>query len=293
MPESPVCEPGNCRLAGFLASGTRRVVGPDSRQYAHLVLADRVAALDTELFAHIVSAATDDDRKSLLAIHNGVATRCGRFSYLEIGSHLGGSLQAVIADPRCTKIVSIDSRTRWVPDDRPGGLPSEYVDNTTEQMRSLLAGVPNADMSKLETVDKSTGDLSPGRFARPDLCFIDGEHTYVAALRDARFCRRTMQGEGIMAFHDFIIVERAIRDFLRETPRPRRGYLLLNGVFVVELGAMRSLLSDARTRSRLTPRGRIMDRLRRVDTWLLAADIRRRSALKAPDPQRHERPFVL
>jgi hypothetical protein len=240
------------------------------------VLADRVAALDTGLFGHIESAATDDDRKSLLAIHNGVAARYGRFSYLEIGSHLGGSLQAVVADPRCAKVVSIDSRTRWVADDRPGGLPSEYVDNTTEHMLSLLAGVPDADMSKLETVDESTEDLSPGRFARPDFCFIDGEHTYAATLRDARFCRSVMQGAGVIAFHDFIIVERAIRDFLRETPRPRRAYVLRHTVCVVELGVMRSLLHDPPIRAQLTPGGRILANSAGFDTWLLAADLVRR-----------------
>jgi hypothetical protein len=240
------------------------------------VIADRVAALDTGLLAHIESAATDDDRKSLLAVHNGVAARCGDFSYLEIGSHLGGSLQAVVADPRCVKVVSIDSRVRWVPDDRPGGLPSEYVDNTTEHMLRLLAAVPDADMSKLETLDERTQDLSPGRFARPDFCFIDGEHTYVAALRDARFCRSVMQGAGVIAFHDFNIIERAIRDFLRELPRPRRAYVLRHTVCVVELGVMRSLLHDPGIRAQLTLGGRILAHSAGFDTWLLAADLVRR-----------------
>ena len=36
-----------------------------------------------------------------------------RFAYLEIGSHLGGSLQVLIQDERCERIVSIDSRPPW------------------------------------------------------------------------------------------------------------------------------------------------------------------------------------
>jgi Methyltransferase domain len=241
-----------------------------------VVFADRVVALDGELFAHIESQTSEDDRKSLLAVHSAVAARTDPFSYLEIGSHLGGTLQAVIADPRCTRVVSIDPRPQWQPDDRPEQSRFEYHDNSTERMLKLLQGVPGADLSKLKTVEESTENIAPGLFARPDFCFIDGEHTYAAALRDARFCRTVMQGAGIIAFHDFHIIEPAILNFLRETPRPRHSYLLLHSVFIVELGAIPTLRNDPAIRAQLTPRGRIMDRLRGVDTWLLAADIRRR-----------------
>jgi hypothetical protein len=245
------------------------------------VSADRVAALDIGLFSHIESAMTDSDRKSLLAVHRVVAARDDPFSYLEIGSELGGSLQAVISDPRCSRVVSIDPRPDWTPDDRPGQPVFEYRDNSTERMLELLHDVPNADLSKLETVEDSTEDIAPGQFARPYLCFIDGEHTNKAALRDARFCRTVMQGAGVIAFHDFHIVERAILDFLRETPRPRRGYLLLHGIFVVELGRMPTLLRDPGVRAQLTPRSRLMSRCGAVDTWLLTADLRRRSLARS------------
>src|SRR5580700_9906268 len=98
------------------------------------VFADRVAALDTDLFAHIESQTSDSDRKSLLAIHGAIAARAGGFVYLEIGSYLGGTLQVVIADPRCTRVISIDSRPQWSPDDRPGATRWEYTDNSTERM---------------------------------------------------------------------------------------------------------------------------------------------------------------
>src|SRR5439155_8882945 len=118
----------------------------------------------------------------------------------------------------------------------------------------------------------------PGRFARPDFCFIDAEHTYGAALRDARFCRTVMQGAGIIAFHDFPAVERAILDFLRETPRPHRGYLLSSSVFIVELGVVRTLLNDPRIRAQLHRPQRVWPAANRVGVvpWLIAADIRRR-----------------
>jgi Methyltransferase domain len=241
------------------------------------MIADRVAALDSQLFAHVESQTYDGDRKSLLAVHNAVAARTDGFSYLEVGSHLGGTLQAVIADPRCARVVSIDSRPQWQPDDRPGFTHFEYPDNSTERMLKLLQHVPGADLSKLETVEESTENLAPGRFARPDFCFIDAEHTHRAALRDARFCRTVMQGAGIIAFHDFEIIGPAILDLLRETPGPQRGYLLSFCVFVIELGAVPTLLDDPGVRSQLRPqRGWIMANRMSVQTWLLAYMRRRR-----------------
>jgi Methyltransferase domain len=240
------------------------------------MLADDVAALDTRLFSYVECHTSGDDLGSLLAIHNGVATRTNPFSYLEIGSAFGGTLQVLIADPRCSRIVSIDPRPEWQPDDRPGLDHLEYPDNSTERMLGLLEGVPDAEMSKLETIEASTEDIEPAAVSRPDLCFIDGEHTFRAALRDARFCREVMQGRGIVAFHDFYIVEPAIREFLRETPGRHRSYLLSN-VFVVELGGVPTLIDDPQIRRYLRPRhGWKLINLAGMTTLALTADIQRR-----------------
>jgi hypothetical protein len=213
------------------------------------MIATRVEALDTGLFRHVPTETTEDDQRSLLAIHDTIARRTGTFSYLEIGSHLGGTLQVLIADPRCVRMVSIDPRPASQPDDRGRGF--DYPDNSTDRMLALLRGVPDADLDKLQTVEMSTEDIAPGGFPRPDLCFIDGEHTYAAALRDARFCRAVLQGAGVVAFHDAHIVEPAIRDFLREASRPYRAYPLMTSHFVVELGAGRSLFDSRAVRSQL------------------------------------------
>jgi hypothetical protein len=204
------------------------------------VIAERINALDTSIFEHIESQTTVEDRRSLLALHAAIAER-GEFSYLEIGSHLGGTLQAVIADPRCVRVVSIDSRPAWQPDDRLGGY--DYADNSTDRMLRFLGQVPGADLGKLETFDASTEAIDPARITcAPSLCFIDGEHTCAAALRDARFCR--MIGGGVIAFHDYERVTPAIRRFIRETDAPR-AYRLRSFVFVVELQAP-SLLAVTR-----------------------------------------------
>jgi hypothetical protein len=214
-------------------------------------IARMVAEGDISLYRYIGSQTSEADRRSLLSIHNALAQRAATFSYVEIGSHLGGTLQAFIADPRCRRIVSIDPRPPAQPDDR--GPMFAYEGNSTARMRTLLARVPGADMAKLETVELSTENIAPGRLARPDLCVIDGEHTYAAALRDARFCRAAMQGAGVILFHDREVIEPAILDFLRETTGPVTAYALRGSFFVIELGADPPLLHEAGVKANLGP----------------------------------------
>ena len=215
-------------------------------------VAERIRKLDTSLFDHVEAQTGPEDRRSLLALHEAVAVaNNGTFSYLEIGSYLGGTLQPFVVDNRCRRIISIDPRPGLTPDDRPGSPTWAYRDNSTERMLELLGVIPGADVSKIQTIDASTEDIAPGQFARPDFCFIDGEHTRGAVLRDARFCRAVLQGAGVIAFHDFQIVEPGITQFLGEIRGPMEAYLLRRGVFVIVLGMGRSLLDDARLAGQL------------------------------------------
>jgi hypothetical protein len=206
-------------------------------------LADRIAALDATLFDEIVSESTVNDRKSLLALHQACVDRTGEFSYLEIGSHLGGSLQVVIRDPRCKRIVSIDPRPARQPDAR--GLEWKYPENSTARMRGLLARLADVDLEKLETIDASTEDIDPATVGDPPtLCFVDAEHTDVAVLRDARFCRQVLHDDGVLAFHDAGIVYGGLVTFVDELAKARvehRLYFLPDSIIVVELGTPRLL----------------------------------------------------
>lgn len=88
--------------------------------------------MNLALFDHIPSQTTTNAKHALLASQEANRARIdGSFVYLEIleiGSHLGGSLQALVADPARAKIISIDprpckcrGRARIGPD-----LPREY-----------------------------------------------------------------------------------------------------------------------------------------------------------------------
>lgn len=213
----------------------------------------RIANLDPTLFGAIDSMTSDWDRRALLALHEATASRLGSFNYLEIGSFLGGSLQVVMRDPRCRRVLSIDPRPATVPDKRTGDW--SYGTHTTADMLALLRQLPGADLSKLTTFEVGTDILRPDHLPfRPDCCFIDGEHTDAAALRDARFCSAALGGTGIIAFHDWALVKPGICDFLRESWHDVSYALAFTGlVFALEfgdLGILRSAVVDRAVASR-------------------------------------------
>jgi hypothetical protein len=206
-------------------------------------LISRIDRLDVSLFDHIEAQLEFEDMRSLLALHAGACRLWPRFCWLEIGSYLGGSLQVLVRDPRCFKILSIDPRPLRQPDER-GQLPT-YGANSTQHMLELLADVPGASLDKLKPITASTTDLTPEHLPSvPEICFIDGEHTDEAALHDARFCYSAMRGSGCIVFHDAAIVYRAIAHFIDELTQEHvefRPYLLPNTIFVIELGSVQLL----------------------------------------------------
>jgi hypothetical protein len=208
-------------------------------------LQTRIEALDTTLFSAIEAQTNDWDRRALLALHETVAATLGSFRYLEIGSYKGGSLQAVIQDSRCTRVISIDPRPADPPDKRGGSWA--YEENSLQMMLSLLRTLPVADLDKLTTFEAGTESLRPADLPeKPDLCFIDGEHTDEAALRDARFCAEALEGTGVIAFHDCQLLSDGISAFVREAWRDLSGAVMfaigpVTGVFAVELGGRRML----------------------------------------------------
>jgi hypothetical protein len=197
-----------------------------------------LASRDVALFERIESQTTPGDRTSLLSLELACRRVQPGFSYLEIGSHLGGSLQVLVRDPLCGRLVSLDPRPSSQPDAR--GERFDYTDNRTRRMLELLESIPDADLSKLETVDLGTDRVVPDDIdVRPLMCFVDGEHTNEAALRDARFCRTVVERSGVIVFHDRGIVAEGIAEFLEEVGgEVAAAYPLRDSVFVVELGSV-------------------------------------------------------
>lgn len=203
-----------------------------------------VRLLDETLLGTIESQTSVNDKRALLALHAAAGEAAGNFTYLEVGSHLGGSLQALVRDLRCSHIVSIDPRPLVQPDQR--GTDYVYQDNSSERMLTVLRGIEGADTSKITVIEASTEAIAPRSVtSRPDLAFIDGEHTDAATLRDARFCKSVLAaGGGVIAFHDSWIVYRAISAFLADLAHDDLEFqpvILPDSVIAVEIGQPRLL----------------------------------------------------
>jgi hypothetical protein len=196
---------------------------------------ERIKGLDIALFSQILSQTTDADKRSLLAAQVCTREYVDQYVYLEIGSHLGGSIQPHLLDPKCRKIYSIDKRPAAQPDER--GSRYEYPDNSTERMLSLLAMVDPERVEKIECIDGDTKSISPSCIHdAPNLCFIDGEHTPAAVLADFDFCLKVCAVGATIVLHDAQIIFRGLRSVVSKLKRARREFsphALSDAIYVI------------------------------------------------------------
>jgi hypothetical protein len=200
---------------------------------------ERIGSLDLTLFSQILSETTDADKRSLLAAQVSTRACVDQYVYLEIGSHLGGSIQPHLLDPKCRRIYSVDKRPAAQPDER--GSTFEYRDNSTERMLWLLAMIDPVGVKKVECIDGDTKSISPWCINdAPNLCFIDGEHTPAAVLADFDFCLKVCAVGAAIVFHDAQIVFRGLRSVVSELKKARREFspqALSDAVYVIHLDA--------------------------------------------------------
>ena len=163
--------------------------------------ASAIAAGDISVF-RVPSQTTVDDRWSLLRLQRLVRQAYRPYSYLEVGSHLGGSIFPHLVDERCSSIVSIDPRPEAQPDQR--GRDFFYDGNTTRRMLDTLsAAAGEAALVKIRTFDSDVSTVAPKQVGRNiRLALIDGEHTNRAAFRDFSQVLKMVERDSIIAFHD-------------------------------------------------------------------------------------------
>lgn len=210
--------------------------------HLHFVMSDfenAIADLDLGLFSKIESQSTPEDKRSFLAVQNAVRRLHGPFNYLEIGSYLGGSIQPYLLDPDCEHIYSIDKRPKKQPDAR--GFDYTYLNNSTARMIENLEKVSKDGIKKITTIDGDTGEVDPALVDRPiQICFIDGEHTDEAVVRDFEFCRQVLDVTGgVIVFHDSQITYNGIAtcvETLKAEGVRFRAYNIPHIVFVIEVG---------------------------------------------------------
>jgi hypothetical protein len=203
-------------------------------------LEDKITSLDVGLFDAVPSQTCSEDRESLLRLQRCVR-RAGSYVYLEIGSHLGGTLQPHLVDSRCSSIYSIDKRPLEQRDESRGVW--HYPENSTKRMLSgLQEAFPQSSVEKIKTFDADARELDPSTFIpKPEFCFIDGEHTDQAVRSDFDFCLQVCNRNGIIGFHDANIVVGGLTHIKRRLTERRilfRGIILPRYVYVI-------LLNDA------------------------------------------------
>lgn len=200
-------------------------------------IAQRIQSLDIKLFEAISSQTSEGDKISLLYLQR-CARGSGNYTYLEIGSHLGGSLQPFYQDPLCTLIYSIDKRPLKQPDER--GIDYHYPENSSQRMvTNLLTVYPGVGQNKLKIFDCNAADININQInVKPNLCFIDGEHTNKAVLSDFDFCFNVCDENAMIAFHDANYVFKGINQIKKILKYKKINFLglaLRDNVYVILL----------------------------------------------------------
>jgi hypothetical protein len=108
-------------------------------------------------------------------------------------------------------------------------------------MLSNLRVVAPDQTSKIVCFDADAQNVDPTRLQdRPDLCFIDGEHTKGAVLSDFEFCVRVCSSPAIIFFHDDWIIYPALDQIIRKLRKQGTRFTtfkLQGSTFAIVLGA--------------------------------------------------------
>jgi hypothetical protein len=169
---------------------------------------DATEAVDLRSEFPVESQTTDSDKLFLLSARRLVKDLSGSYSYVEIGSFLGGSLTPFLRDPACAFILSVDERERQSPDER--GQCFDYSGVTAQTMLDQLRA-RGLDTRKLDTHDGSIDTLTRPPLDAFDIAFVDGEHTDEGCFRDFLWTLPLMKKDSLIMFHDSSFTYKAIK----------------------------------------------------------------------------------
>jgi len=199
-----------------------------------------IESIDSSVF-QVESQTSDDDRRSLLRLQNIVRNGDRPYIYLEVGSHLGGTLFPHLIDSSCGTAISIDPRPTCQPDQR--GRSFDYAGNSTSRMIGTLGKfASHGQMAKLRTYDIDASQIATIDDAiRASLVLIDAEHTNRAAFRDFLCIIPHTEQDAIVSFHDSNLIFDAlmnIETFLRYSGRRFSAFYLPDNVYAVAFGGL-------------------------------------------------------
>jgi alpha-maltose-1-phosphate synthase len=203
--------------------------------------------LDVSVFS-VPSETSTRDKETLLVLQNIIRHYKSDYIYLEIGSHLGGTLVPHLIDPLCRHVYSVDKRPLSVLDER--GVYFDYPDNSTHRMLDTLRQhVPPSAFCKLQTFDADISDVSKNQLQmESDLIFIDAEHTNVAVFRDFLNSTKFASQSFMAVFHDSHLLIDGIHNietFLQHIGIPFKSYFLPDVVYAVAIRDLTHIVDEA------------------------------------------------
>ena len=205
-----------------------------------------IETLDIAVF-QVKTESTPNDRTSFLRVQNFARAALGRYVYLEVGSHIGGSLFPHLIDPACEAAISVDPRPTAQPDERSQVF--HYPENSAARMIAVLSDcLPPAAMTKLTTIDSDVSDVRADAVdPKATLALIDGEHTNRACFSDFVGVLPLMRPDCIVCFHDANLIADAILNaerLLDHLGITRETVFLPDTVAVIGLGSLASAVRD-------------------------------------------------
>jgi SAM-dependent methyltransferase len=205
-----------------------------------------IETLDIDVF-RIETQTSSSDRTSLLRVQKVVRSLLGKYVYLEIGSHLGGSLFPHLIDSACVAAISIDPRPPAQGDERAEVFC--YKDNSTRRMRrALSAHLSQLALAKLTTIESDVSAVGAGVLdAKASLVLIDAEHTNVACFSDFVGIMGLVKPDCMVVFHDANLIADAICNaerFLDHLGIVHETVFLPDSVAVLGLGVFAAAVGD-------------------------------------------------
>lgn len=203
------------------------------------VFEDRINSCDISIF-QVESQSTDKDKASFLQIQKFIRQSYGNFCYLEVGSHLGGSLLPYLLDDRCSSIISVDPRPHTFQDER--GILM-YNDNSTQRMiDTLTLAGGQVSLAKLKTIESDISSVQQGQIgSNLRVSLIDAEHTNEAIFRDFVAVYKMAAEDSLIALHDAALLIdgcRNIETFLKYLNVHHKAFYLPDQVFLVAFGSL-------------------------------------------------------
>lgn len=175
-------------------------------------MSDHRQGLELKLFGPTTHYEQPTHIEAFIAVQR-LVREIGQYSYIEVGSARGASLEPHLIDPKCDSAMSIDLRVVQQWDER--GTHFYYAGETTSGMiRDLQKHCTAQELTKLQTVDGSSAEI--GKLVREGKRFqiglIDAEHTNTAVFDDFANLYPAMANDSCILFDDANLVFAAIEN---------------------------------------------------------------------------------